>query len=203
MDIPTTGGNGASVTGAKMGLGKMKWILIGIVVVILLFGWTSYNGFVMKNEAVDGQWAQVETQYQRRFDLIPNLVESVKGAMKQEQTIFTELAEARTRYSGAVGTDAKAVAAGAVESAFARLLVIMENYPQLKSIDTVQTLMAQLEGTENRVSVERGRFNDAVRVLNVAIKRFPGNLIAGIFGFGERTYFEAAQGAENAPKVQL
>lgn len=203
MDTPTTNGGGESMQVTKMAMGKTKWIMIGIAVVVLLYGWTSYNGFVTKNEAVDGQWAQVETQYQRRFDLIPNLVESVKGAMKQEQAVFTALAEARTRYSGAVGTDAKAAAASGVESAFARLLVIMENYPQLKSVDTVQTLMAQLEGTENRVSVERGRFNDTVRALNVAVKRFPGNLIAGIFGFGERTYFDAAAGAENAPKVQL
>ena len=179
------------------------WIAIGIVVVVLLWGWSSYNGFVTKNEAVDGQWAQVETQYQRRFDLIPNLVESVKGAMGQEQEVFKMIADARTQYSGAVGTDAKVAAASQVESALGRLLVIMENYPQLKSIDAVQTFMAQLEGTENRVSVERGRFNDTVRTLNVAVKRFPGNLLAGMFGFGERAYFEVAEGVQNAPAVQF
>ncbi|MEK7465382.1 MAG: LemA family protein [Patescibacteria group bacterium] len=180
-----------------------KWIVIGIVVVVLLWGWSGYNGFVTKNEGVDQQWAQVETQYQRRLDLIPNLVESVKGVMKQETGIFTALADARTRYSGAVGTDAKAAAAGQVETAFGRLLAIMENYPQLKSSENVQTLMVQLEGTENRVSVERARFNDAVKVLNVSVKRFPGNVIAGLFGFGEREYFNAVSGAENAPQVNF
>lgn len=183
--------------------GKAKWIVIGIVVVVVLWGWSGYNGFVTKNEAVDNQWAQVQTVYQRRFDLIPNLVESVKGAMKQETAVFDALAEARTRYAGAVGTDAKATAAGQVESAFGRLLVIMENYPQLKSVETVQTLMVQLEESENRVSVERKRFNDTVRTLNIAVKVFPSNILAGLFGFKERTYFEAAAGAENAPKVSF
>lgn len=182
---------------------KAWWVVIAVVVVVLLYGVGTYNSLVGKNEGIDGQWAQVETQYQRRLDLIPNLVESVKGAMKQEQTIFTALADARTRYAGATTVDAKAKAAGEVESAFGRLLAIMENYPQLKSSDTVQTLMAQLEGTENRVSVERQRFNDAVRSLNVATKTFPSSLIASMAGFGERTYFEAAEGAENAPKVNL
>jgi LemA protein len=182
---------------------KGWWVLIAVVAVVVLYGVGTYNSLVGKNEGIDGQWAQVETQYQRRLDLIPNLVESVKGAMKQEQAIFTALADARTRYAGAAGVDAKAKAAGEVETAFARLLAVMENYPQLKSVDTVQTLMAQLEGTENRVSVERGRFNDAVRSLNVAVKRFPSNLIAGLAGFGERAYFEAAEGAENAPAVKL
>jgi len=182
---------------------KVWWIVLAVAVAVFLYGWSAYNGFIGKNEAVDNQWAQVEAQYQRRLDLIPNLVESVKGMMKQEQVIFDTLAEARTRYSGAVTVDAKAAAAGEVETALGRLLAVVENYPTLKSSENVQTLMAQLEGTENRVSVERQRFNDAVRVLNVAVKRFPSNVIAGIFGFGERTYFEAAAGAENAPQVQF
>ncbi|MCR4328886.1 MAG: LemA family protein [Patescibacteria group bacterium] len=182
---------------------KIWWVVIGVVVIVILYGVGTYNSLIGKNEAIDGQWAQVETQYQRRFDLIPNLVESVKGVMQQEQTIFTALADARTRYSGATTIDAKAQAAGQVESALGRLLAIVENYPQLKSSDNVQTLMAQLEGTENRVSTERGRFNDAVRILNVTVKRFPSNIIAGIAGFPERTYFEAAAGTENAPAVQF
>jgi LemA protein len=170
---------------------------------VLLYGLSAYNGFITLNEQIDGQWAQVETQYQRRFDLIPNLVESVKGIMKQEQTIFTALADARTRYAGAQTPNAKASAAGEVETALGRLLVIMENYPQLRSSETVQTLMTQLEGTENRISVERVRFNDATRLYNTKIKRLPGSLLASLFGFGERAYFEAAQGAENAPQVSL
>ena len=175
---------------------------VGLVLIIGFF-WSSYNNLVTANEGVTSQWQQVETQYQRRFDLIPNLVESVKGAMAQEQKVFGDLAEARTRYSGATSPDAKAAAAGQVEGALARLLVVMENYPQLKSMETVQTLMAQLEGTENRISVERSRYNDTVKSYNVMVKRFPTNLLAGMFGFGERTYFEAQQGAETAPKVNL
>ena len=185
-------------------MSKKSWLIIGaVVLVVLIWVMSAYNGLVGRNEAVDNQWAQVETQYQRRFDLIPNLVESVKGVMQQEQTIFNALAEARTRYSGAQTIDQKAAAAGQVESALGRLLVIAENYPQLKSSENVQTLMAQLEGTENRISVERKRFNDNVRDLNVAIKRFPTNLLAGAFGFGERTYFESVSGSENAPQVQF
>ena len=152
---------------------------------------------------VDKQWAQVEAQYQRRFDLIPNLVESVKGVMSQEQEVFGAISEARTRYAGASTIDQKAGAAQQIESAFGRLLAIMENYPQLKSAENVQTLMIQLEGTENRISVERMRFNEAVRDINLKVKRFPSNVVAGIFGFNERVYFEAAEGAEAVPEVNL
>ncbi|MBU0646905.1 LemA family protein [Patescibacteria group bacterium] len=174
-----------------------------VVVAIVFYGWGVYNKIVTANEAVNGQWAQVETQFQRRFDLIPNLVETVKGAMQQEQKVFGDLAEARTRYAGAKTADAKAEAVGGVESAFARLLVVMENYPQLKSVETTQTLMAQLEGTENRVSVERKRFNDLARDFNVMIKRFPAKLFASSFGFSEKKYIQSVAGAENAPAVKF
>jgi LemA protein len=183
---------------------KIWWIVvIAVVVVIAGYVFSAYNGLVTKRESVDNQWAQVGTQYQRRFDLIPNLVESVKGAMAQEQKVFDDLAQARTRYAGVSSVNDKAEAATQVESALGRLLVIMENYPQLKSIETVQTLMAQLEGTENRVSVERKRFNDEVRDYNVMTKRFPTSIIAGLFGFDDRKYFEAAAGTENAPQVNF
>lgn len=182
---------------------KTLIVVLAVVLVVLVYSWGMYNKFVSKNEAVDNQWAQVEAQYQRRLDLIPNLVNSVRGVMKQEQTIFTALADARTKYSGAVTVDAKAAAAGEVETALGRLLAVVENYPTLKSSENVQTLMVQLEGTENRVSVERQRYNDDVRDLNVTVKRFPSNIVASIFGFNERTYFEAAAGAENAPQVNL
>jgi len=182
---------------------KTTWIVVAVVAVVLLYAWSSYNSFVGKNEAVNGQWAQVETQYQRRLDLIPNLVNSVQGAMKQEKEVFLAIADARTKYGSAKTVDEKAAAATGVESALSRLLVVMENYPQLKSVDAVQTLMAQLEGTENRVSVERGRFNDMVKDLDMSIKRFPSNIVASIFGFKERAYFEAAKGAEEAPKVNF
>lgn len=183
---------------------KKTWIIIGIVVLVLgIFFWTTYNKLVTTNEKVDSQWAQVESQYQRRFDLIPNLVESVKGVMSQEQKIFGDLAEARTKYSGAISPEQKAEAANQVEGALGRLLVIMENYPQLKSSDNVQTLMSQLEGTENRVSVERMRYNETVQSYNLMIKRVPTRWIAGMFGFSERSYFKSEQGAEKAPKVDF
>jgi len=182
---------------------KAIWIVVGVIILIAAWFWTSYNSLVTANEGVDGQWAQVETQYQRRFDLIPNLVSSVQGAMEQERDVFSALAEARANYSGARSADEKAAAATQVEGAFGRLLAVMEAYPQLKSIEAVQTLMVQLEGTENRVSVERGRFNDAVRSYNVMIKRLPMNIVAGMYGYFERNYFEVTAGAENAPVVDL
>ncbi len=182
---------------------KILLVLVGVVVLAGLYTWSAYNGLITKNEAVDNQWAQVETQYQRRFDLIPNLVAAVKGAMKQEQEIFDNLADARSRYSGAVTVNERVAAANQVESSFGRLLAVMENYPQLASIGTVQTLMTQLEGTENRVSVERKRYNDMVQSFNLVTKRFPSSLVASLFGFGDREYFESAAGTENAPKVEL
>jgi LemA protein len=179
-------------------------IIIGAVLVgIALFFGATYNNFVRLNESVDTQWAQVESQYQRRFDLVPNLVASVQGIMKQETTIFTALAEARTRYAGATTPNDKAAAATQVEGALSRLLVVMENYPQLKSADTVQSLMAELAGTENRVAVERMRYNEIVRDYNVSVKTFPGALVASMFGFSARTMFEAESGAEIAPKVSI
>lgn len=178
---------------------------IGIILLVIAVIWTmtTYNSLVTKAQAVDTQWAQVETQYQRRLDLIPNLVGAVEGAMKQEKEVFTAIADARTRYAGAGTTAEKVAAANQVESAFARLLVVMENYPQLKSVDTVNALMAENAGTENRIAVERGRYNETVGVYQIATKRFPGGLIASIFGFGPRDMFEAATGAENAPKVDF
>ena len=182
---------------------KVLIILVVVVAILGLYAWGIYNKMVTSNENVDNMWAQVETQYQRRFDLIPNLVESVKGAMAQEQKVFGDLAEARTRYAGATTVNEKAEAATQVESALARLLVIMENYPQLKSVETVQTLMVQIEGTENRISVERKRFNDAARDFNVMVKRIPAKWFASMFGFSEKAYFDAAAGSENAPEVKF
>jgi LemA protein len=182
---------------------KRSYIIIGVIVVLVLWVWSSYNGLVKANLAVDTQWAQVETQYRRRVDLIPNLVASVQGSMKQEKAIFTAIADARTQYAGAKSVDQKAQAASALETGIGRLLVVMENYPVLTSTQTVQTLMAQLEGTENRVSVERNRFNDAVSMYNMKVKTFPGVLVAKLFGFAERVFFKADVGAAQAPKVNL
>jgi LemA protein len=182
---------------------NLVWIVLGIVVLGGLYFSSVYNGLVKSNEGVDTQWAQVESQYQRRLDLVPNLVASVQGVMKQEQAIFTALADARTRYGAAATPDQKASAAGEVESALSRLLVVMENYPQLKSADTVQSLMAELSGTENRIAVERMRYNEMVRDYNVSVKTFPRSILASMFGFNPRTMFEAAAGAEVAPQVEL
>lgn len=179
---------------------KKTWIIvIAIVAVLALWVLGSYNGLVTAETAVETQWSQVETQYQRRFDLIPNLVEATKGVMAQEQSVFTAIAEARTAYAGSPSAEN----ATKVEGALARLLAIVENYPQLRSSETVATLMAQLEGTENRVSVERMRYNEAVQTYNLKVRRFPGSVAAAIFGFDEKVPFEAADGAENAPKVDL
>lgn len=178
-------------------------IVLGIIVLIALYIGTSYNSLVTVNEKADAQWATVEAQYQRRFDLIPNLVNSVKGILTQEQTVFKDIADARTKYAGATTPDARASAASEVESSLGRLLVIVENYPQLNSSENMKDLMSQLEGSENRISVERTRFNDTIRDYNLSIKRFPKSMIASIFGFIERAYFEAAKGAEVAPTVQF
>lgn len=180
-----------------------KGIALIVAIIIIGWAWNSYNSFVTLNEGIKGQWAQVETQYQRRFDLIPNLVASVKGVMAQEQKIFGDLANARAAYSGAKTTDEKARAASQVETSLGRLLAIVENYPTLKSSDNVTVLMSQLEGTENRVAVERGRYNEIVKSYNTKAQRFPSSLVAKIFGFSVHAYFESASGAENAPKVNF
>ena len=182
---------------------KSGLIILAVIIFLGLSLVGFYNSLVTKSQAVDNQWAQVETQYQRRFDLIPNLVNSVEGIMAQEQDVFGAIAEARTKYGGAQTIDEKAEAATQMESALGRLLVVMENYPQLKSSENVTQLMDELAGTENRVSVERRRFNDLVLDYNTAIKKFPGNLIAGILGFSQRAYFEAVEGAEQAPVVEI
>jgi LemA protein len=176
-------------------------VLVVIIVALALMG--MYNGLVTKSQAIDAQWAQVETQYQRRYDLIPNLVNSVKGLMKQEQTIFDAIAEARTKYGSAATVDEKAAAAGQVETALGRLLAIVENYPDLKSNQTVINLMDELAGTENRISVERQRYNGLVKDYNTQIKTFPTNMLAGMFGFTEKQYFQSVSGANQAPKVEF
>jgi LemA protein len=162
-----------------------------------------YNGLVTKSQGVDAQWSQVETQYQRRYDLIPNLVNSVKGMMTQEQKVFLAIAEARTKYGAAQTVNEKAVAAGEVETALGRLLAIMENYPDLKSSQNVTQLMDELAGTENRISVERKRFNDLTRDYNTQVKTFPTNMLAGMFGFSERQYFQSVTGSDTPPKVEF
>lgn len=183
---------------------NLGWIIpVGIILVLVLWGVSTYNMLITQNEVVTTQWSQVENQLQRRFDLIPNLVATVRGVAGQEQEVFGAIAEARTRYSGATTPDQKALAAGQVESALGRLLVIAENYPQLQSSQAFRDLMIQLEGTENRIATERMKYNDQVRVLNTSVKRFPTVIFARLFGINERTYFEVSNEAAQNPTVNF
>ena len=183
---------------------KSGWFWAVVVLVVLVLSSVGYyNSFVTLNNGIDGQWAQVENQFQRRLNLIPNLVESVKGIMKQEQTVFTAIAEARTRYGGAQTTDEKVAAAQGIETAVGRLLVVLENYPQLRSSESVARLMDELSGTENRIAVERGRFNEVTREYNTSVETFPARIFASLYGFKARPLFQAEEGAEKAPQVKL
>src|SRR3989344_5201219 len=187
---------------AQANKSMIKWIVIAGVVLILvgtLAG--SYNKFVRLNEQVDGQWAQVETVYQRRLDLIPNLVNATRGFFKQEQALYEKITQARAAYSGAKTPAEQVSTANVLESNLSRLLLIVESNPEIKSNQVVTNLMAELAGTENRISVERMRFNDSVRVYNVIVKRFPSNIIANIFSFDAREFFQAAEGADKAVPV--
>ncbi len=184
---------------------KNKTLLIigAVIVVIALWAVNSYNSLVAGNQMVSSSWAQIDTQLQRRFDLVPNLVETVKGVAKQEQDVFGKIADARSRYAGATTQNEKVAAAGEYESAIARLLVITENYPQLKSSEAYTGLMTQLEGTENRIAVARKDYNDAVATWNARVARFPGVIVAKIFGFDAKEYFKVADGAEQNPQVKF
>src|SRR3989344_2902223 len=183
---------------------NMKWI-IALVVIVVIVGWgvSKYNTFVVQGEQITAQWAQVENQYQRRFDLIPNIVETVKGVAKQEQEVFGAIAEARTRYSGATTANDRASAATQVESALGRLLVIAENYPVLQSSQAYRDLIVSLEGTENRISVERMKYNDLVRVFDTNVKTFPTSILAKLFGATERAYFDVPQENQTTPAVNF
>jgi len=184
---------------------KKPWLITLLVVLVVLigWGWTGYNGFVSQEENVKNKWAQVETSYQRRVDLVPNLVNTVKGAANFEQSTLTAVTTARTQWLNAPTREGKLVAAQDMEGALSRLLVSVEAYPELKATEAYRDLMTQLEGTENRISVSRKDYNDAVQLYNVAIRRFPSNVLAGVFGFAQEKPFEAAPGAENAPVVDF
>ena len=182
---------------------KTSTIIIAIVVVLAIWVFSSYNSLVSTRETYTAQWSQVQNQYQRRFDLIPNLVASVQGSLKQEQAVFTAIAEARTRYAGATTQAGQVAAANQVESALGRLLVIVESYPELKSTDLVKDLLVQLEGTENRVATERQKYNETVRSYNLKVQRIPGSILASLFNFDVQPYFESIEGSDTVPKVQF
>jgi LemA protein len=184
------------------------------VLIVVAIAGGSYNRLVKLQQGVNSQWAQVQNVYQRRADLVPNLVATVAGAANFEKSTLTEITAARASI-GQMKIDANNApttaaqlaefekAQGALSSALSRLLVVSENYPDLKASANFRDLQAQLEGTENRISVERGRFNESVQAYNTAIKSFPAVFYAGIFGFNEKPYFTAAAGAEKPPQVQF
>ncbi|MGB5218445.1 MAG: LemA family protein [Smithella sp.] len=179
-------------------------VLIGLLVVgAYSFFAGNYNKFVQLDQGVKSAWAQVENQLQRRFDLIPNLVEAVKGYAKQEKDVMIEVTNARSRVGGAGTVPDKIAANNELSGALSRLLVVMEKYPDLKSNQNFLHLQDELAGTENRIAVERMRYNEAVKIYNQAIKSFPANLLAGMFGFKEGTFFDAPKEAKQAPKVQF
>lgn len=193
---------------------KNKGLIITIVVIVLvaLWGILSYNGLVEMDEKVSNQWANVETQYQRRSDLIPNLVNTVKGYAKHESQTLEAVMAARSQATQ-VKIDpsnctpqqlaAYQKAQGDVTTALGKLLAITENYPDLKANQNFLEMQSQLEGTENRINVARKDFNDSAKEYNTSLRRFPRNIIASMFGFEKRNYFEAEAGAEKAPKVEF
>lgn len=193
---------------------KNKGLIITIVVIVLvaLWGISSYNGLVSMDENVSNSWANVETQYQRRSDLIPNLVNTVKGYAKHESETLESVMQARSQATQ-VKIDpsnctpqqlaAYQKAQGDVTTALGKLLAITENYPDLKANQNFLELQSQLEGTENRINVARKDFNDTAKKYNTSLRRFPRNIIASMFGFEKRNYFEAEAGAEKAPKVEF
>lgn len=188
--------------------GTRNLIIAGVVLLIVFSGLYSffkgnYNTFVTLDEAVKSSWAQVENQLQRRYDLIPNLVETVKGYAKQEKDVLIEVTNARAKVGGAASVPEKISANNELSSALSRLLVVVERYPDLKSNQNFLHLQDELAGTENRIAVERKRYNDAVKTYNVAIRSFPANLLAGMFKFYSATFFEAPTQAKAAPQVKF
>ena len=187
-----------------------KWIWIGVVAVVAIFFYATYNGFVNREEGLKSAWSNVETQYQRRADLIPNLVNTVKGYAAHETQTLNEVTEARARATS-INLSADDLtperlaqfqrAQAEVRSALGRLSAVSESYPDLKANQNFLELQAQLEGTENRIAVARKDFNAAAQQYNVSVRRFPANLVARMFGFGQKPYFESAEGAAAAPQV--
>lgn len=188
----------------KFSKGVLTLGAVGLFI-LLLGGWVigGYNSLVGQRNEVDKALAKVDSAYQRRFDLVPALVESVKGSQLQEQKVFGDLANARANYAGATSPEQRVQAAGQYDSALSRLLVVVENYPQLTSNQTVQNLMIQLEGTENRIKVERDNYSDAATTYNTAIQRFPRAILAGIFNFDKKEVYKADAGASTAPTVDF
>ena len=189
----------------------MKKIVVATLVIILLLLLGSagcvagrYNQLVTLSESMDNSWAQVETVLQRRYDLIPNLVNTVKGFAAQEREVLTEVTRLRSQWGAARTTAEKARTAAGLEGALGRLMVVIERYPELKSNQNFLALQDELAGTENRIAVERRRYNESVRAYNTSVRRFPTNIVAALTGFERQSvYFEAAAGAQEAPRVDF
>ncbi len=180
--------------------------IIAIVAILLIGGITigsTYNSILTKSEEVDGKFADIDTQLQRRADLIPNLVNTVKGYAKQEQDVINSVTEARSKLAGATSIEDKASANTELSNALNRLLVVVENYPDLKSSQNYIQLSDELAGTENRIRNARSDYNKAVKEYNLSIKKFPANIIAGMFNFESKPYFEASEGSQNVPEVNF
>ena len=189
---------------------KPDYVLFGVIggivaILLILIFWFvgTYNYLVTLNTNIDKSWAQVENQYQRRVDLIPNLVNTVKGAANFEQSTLEDITKLRSQWQTAPTVNAKVQTANQIESAISKIIAVAEAYPQLTATQNFKELQVQLEGTENRVATERGRFNEAVGAYNIAIQKMPSNIIAGMFGYAKRVFFEAKAGAENAPEVKF
>ncbi|MBU3209612.1 LemA family protein [Clostridium algidicarnis] len=186
----------------KKSLKVLLTVLLVILVITIPFV-ESYNSMVTSQQKVNTAESNIDAQLQRRSDLIPNVVETVKGYAAQESEIFTQVAESRSKLAGATTTEEKAAADQELTGAVGRLLAISERYPDLKSDQVFRDLTVQLEGTENRISVSRQNFNDAASEYNTSIKRFPRNIVAGMFGFKEKPYFKADEAAKEVPKVEF
>ena len=181
-------------------------VLVVVLVAVLGLGGCmagNYNSLVAKKADVENKWAQVDNQLQRRGDLIGNLVESVKGAAGQEQEVFGDIARARAAMAGARSPEAGIAAAQGMDGALSRLLIVVENYPQLRSMETFTQLMDELSGTENRIATERMRYNDTVKTFNVAVRSFPMNLFAGMFGFKDFPSYPVPESAKTVPQVDF
>lgn len=178
-------------------------VATGLILTAAVSSGCSYNRFVSQEEAIKAQWAQVENQLQRRNDLIPNLVETTKGFAQQERDVFQAIADSRAKLAGARTPTETIAAANEQSAALSRLLLVVENYPELRSSETFARLMDELAGTENRIAVERMRYNERVQEYNTARRQFPSNITAGIFGFDEYPLFQAPEAAKALPKVDF
>ena len=190
-----------------MSTGKKIIIVVAIIAILLIalysFFAGNYNRFVKMDVSIKAAWSQVENQLQRRYDLIPNLVETVKGYAKQEKDVLVEVTNARSKVGGAGTVPDKIAANNELSGALSRLMVVVERYPDLKSNQNFMKLQDELAGTENRIAVERMRYNEEVKIYNQAIRTFPANFVASMFGFKEAAFFEAPKEAKAAPKVKF